>query len=114
MKKILPIICLAWLLLSCNSEQKYRQLAEEFLKDIPSERVIATFTDVDRHCIFYIEEAEFDEGKTFLVEGDAGGDKYHNIIKYDLKTKESPDKRYCICPGIPFSRSLFSWFHVFL
>ena len=88
MKKILPIICLAWLLLSCNSEQKYRQLAEEFLKDIPSERVIATFTDVDRHCIFYIEEAEFDEGKTFLVEGDAGGDKYHNIIKYDLKTKE--------------------------
>ncbi|GAB0488590.1 OB-fold protein [Alistipes putredinis] len=88
MKKILPIIGLAWLLLSCNSEQKYRQLAEEFLKDIPSERVIATFTDVDRHCIFYIKEAEFDEGKTFLVEGDAGGDKYHNIIKYDLKTKE--------------------------
>lgn len=79
---------MAWLLLSCNSEQKYRQLAEEFLKDIPSERVMATFTDVDRHCIFYIEEAEFDEGKTFLVEGDAGGDKYHNIIKYDLKTKE--------------------------
>ena len=80
MKKILPIICLAWLLLSCNSEQKYRQLAEEFLKDIPSERVIATFTDVDRHCIFYIEEAEFDEGKTFLVEGDAGGDKYHTTM----------------------------------
>ena len=89
MKKILPIIGLAWLLLSCNSEQKYRQLAEEFLKDIPSERVIATFTDVDRHCIFYIKEAEFDEGKTFLVEGDAGGDKYHNIINYDLKTKEN-------------------------
>lgn len=99
MKKILPIICLAWLLLSCNSEQKYRQLAEEFLKDIPSERVIATFTDVDRHCIFYIEEAEFDEGKTFLVEGDAGGDKYHNII-----IMKSPTSNSCYtCRNFDFS-----------
>ena len=81
MKKILPIICLAWLLLSCNSEQKYRQLAEEFLKDIPSERVIATFTDVDRHCIFYIEEDDLG----FMTEA---GDKYDNIVKYDLKTQK--------------------------
>lgn len=81
MKKILPIIGLAWLLLSCNSEQKYRQLAEEFLKDIPSERVIATFTDVDRHCIFYIDE----EDLGFVTEV---GDKCHNIVKYDLKTQK--------------------------
>ena len=81
MKKILLIICVAWLLVSCNNEQKYRQLAEEFLKDIPSEKVIATFTDVDRHCIFYIEE----EDLGFVTEA---GDKCHNILKYDLKTRK--------------------------
>lgn len=82
MKKILPIVCLVCLFVSCSSERKYKQLAEEFLKDIPSEKVIATLTDKVRHCIFYIEERDLG----YMTEV---GDKYDNIIKYDLKTRQS-------------------------
>lgn len=62
--------------------QNYEQAAKEFLQTIDAERVVATFTDEKYHCVFYIEQ----EDLGFMTEA---GDKYWNLLKYDLKTKKT-------------------------
>lgn len=83
MKKLFTIITLASLLMSCNSERKYERLANEYLqkKKIPAERVIASLPNKEYHALYFIEVAEL--GRMTEL-----GDKCHNIIKYDLKTRE--------------------------
>ena len=70
--KVLLSLLALLLFASCNN---YKREANAFLEKISEERVIATYLDSKRHCIFYLD-GEYDG-------------LYNNVLKYDLKTKKS-------------------------